>query len=68
VHDLIYLIDELSISVPEKYGKFVYKLNDASIPIRYPYDLNKLISVYNKDITGKIMENTKEVKEWIKQQ
>ena len=68
VHNLLYIVDELKLEMPENYVKFVFRLNDVSIPTRYPQELRKLISVYNKANTKLILDTTKELQQWIKEQ
>ena len=67
-HNLIYLLDKAGLMPGEKIGKFMVKLNEANIATRYPDDLSALQRNYTKEITVVILEKTREVLEWIKQQ
>ncbi len=68
VHNLVYLISKTGINPPETTGKFIVKLNEANIAIRYPESLENLQKAYTKNITQDIILNTKEALAWIKQQ
>ena len=43
-------------------------LNKISVPTRYPDDLRKLSQSYSEERTLAILNQTKEVQEWIKKQ
>lgn len=68
VHNLIYFLNQLKIQPPVEIGKFIIKLNEASVATQYPEDLDKIIRNYTKAITQNIIENTKEALTWIKAQ
>jgi len=65
-HNLVYLLKKINIRPPEKVGKFIVKLNEASVVTRYPEDIEKLQQQYTKDVTKNILEESKKVLEWIK--
>jgi HEPN domain-containing protein len=67
-HNLIYLLNKMEITPPEETGKFIVKLNEASIPTRYPENLTKLQQVYSGTIVKNILENATELLIWIKAQ
>ena len=67
-HSLIYFVEKLELSIPDDYRKFIFMLNDVSIPTRYPEDLRKLIRVYTKTQTQEILTKTKKIMQWIKEQ
>lgn len=67
-HNLISLANELEIKLPEEEGKFVVKINSASIVTRYPEDLEELKKQYTKDIVKDMLEKAKKVIKWIKSQ
>ena len=67
-HNLLYFVEKLQLQLPEEYHKFVFTLNDVSIPTRYPEDLRKLIRVYTKPQTQEMLSKTKELLQWIKEQ
>lgn len=68
VHNLIYLLNKTSISPPETVGRFIVKLNEASVATRYPDELSTLIKNYPEPIVSDILAQAKEVLKWIKMQ
>ena len=67
-HNLIYLIEKTKLKPDDEDYKFIFQLNDVSIPTRYPEDLRKLIRVYKKATTQEMMVKTKKILKWIKEQ
>ena len=67
-HNLIYLFNEIGIKPPEELGKFIVKLNEASIPTRYPENLANLQKQYNEVAVKDILTNGRKVIKWINQQ
>lgn len=67
-HNLIYLLNEIGIKPPTEPGRFIVKLNEASIPTRYPENLTKLQQVYSETIVKDILSKGKELTTWIKRQ
>jgi HEPN domain-containing protein len=67
-HNLIYLLNEIGISPPKVTGKLIIKLNEASIPTRYPESLAKLQQIYSETAVKNILTNSKELIIWIKRQ
>lgn len=65
-HNLLYLIEKIKLDVPEKLYDFIFSLNRASIPTRYPDDLRRIIKDYPKSITEDILKKSKEVLKWLK--
>jgi HEPN domain-containing protein/predicted nucleotidyltransferase len=47
-HDLIYLVKKSELEIPEKHLVFIGKINTASIPTRYPDDLQPRIEGISK--------------------
>jgi len=68
VHNLQYFIKKLSLNLTDEDNEFVFILNDASIPTRYPDDLRKLVNVYTKEKAGDILDKTNKLNEWLKKQ
>lgn len=66
-HNLIYLLNRMDIKPPEEPGRFIARLSEASIPIRYPENLAKLQQIYTKGVVNKILTDGKECIVWIKQ-
>ncbi|MBC8391034.1 MAG: HEPN domain-containing protein [Deltaproteobacteria bacterium] len=67
-HNLIYLLNEIGIKPPVEPGIFIVKLNEASVPTRYPENLTKLQQVYSETVVKDILSKGKELIEWIKRQ
>ena len=65
-HSLIYFVNKTEIKPPEHIGKFLVKLDQASVATRYPEDLVKLQSVYTQAVVKEILSQTKEALEWVK--
>ena len=67
-HNLIYLLNEIGFKPPLKLGKYIVKLNEVSIPTRYPENLVKLQNLYNENVVRDILTQGKDLKAWIKRQ
>jgi HEPN domain-containing protein len=68
LHNLIYFVDKIGLAlIPEQFD-FISMLNKVSVPTRYPDDLQKLITVYTRERTVTILQQTKTIQEWIKKQ
>ncbi len=67
-HSLIYFVDKLDLELKETTYEFLFMLNKISVPTRYPDDLRKLFAAYTTERTETILNQTKEVQLWIKQQ
>jgi len=67
-HSLMYFVEKIELKLSDSDDEFVFKLNKVSIPTRYPEDLQKLFNVYTNDRTKSILEETKKLQAWIKQQ
>jgi HEPN domain-containing protein len=67
-HNLVWLAEEIKMEFPVNLYRFVFQLNDASLPTRYPQELASSIKFYSKEITLEILNKTKELQQWIKNQ
>ena len=67
-HNLIYLLNEIGIKPPEQPGKFIVKLNEASVPTRYPESLAKIQKIYTETVVDDILTEGKKALSWIKKQ
>lgn len=65
-HNLVYLINKVGFKPPEEIGRFLVKLNQASIVTRYPEDLAVLQREYTQTIVKEILSKTRGTLEWIK--
>ncbi|MCB0003273.1 MAG: HEPN domain-containing protein [Anaerolineae bacterium] len=66
-HDLIYLVKKSEVQLPQPFLEFIGKINNASIPTRYPEDLQRALADYPKPIARSYLEQTTEVIGWLKQ-
>lgn len=64
--DLGYLIGRLQLQLPNDMNDFVGKINSASVPTRYPEDLNKMLKLYPKSVAEDYLKQTKEVIAWLR--
>ncbi len=67
-HSLIYFVEKLELKMEDSNYEFLFSLNKISVPTRYPEDLRKLVTAYSKERTENILNRTKEIQLWIKQQ
>lgn len=68
VHNLVYLLNKIGVKPSEPTGKFLIKLNEASIVTRYPEELDKLQKDFTQPVVKEILLKSKEALEWIKTQ
>ena len=60
--------DQRQLELPKEKGKFIVKINSASVLTLYPEDLEKIKKLYTKDVVKDILDKNKEVIAWIKNQ
>ncbi|MFH1441665.1 MAG: HEPN domain-containing protein [Candidatus Omnitrophota bacterium] len=65
---MVYFLNQIELKPAESIGRFIIKLNEASVATRYPEDLEEINKNYTKVVVQDIIVHTKEVLEWIKQQ
>ncbi|HXK27040.1 MAG TPA: HEPN domain-containing protein [Candidatus Binatia bacterium] len=68
VHNLIYLLNKIGIKPAEPIGRFIVKLNEASVATRYPEEIGKLQKDFTRRIVKDILSKGRETLEWIKKQ
>jgi HEPN domain-containing protein len=68
VHNLIYLLNKIGIKPPEAIGRFIVKLNEASVVTRYPEEIRKLQKDFTQKIVKNILAEGRKTLEWIKKQ
>lgn len=64
-HDLIYLAKQANAALEPGLYEFVSKLNNASVPTRYPADLQRTLSEYTEQVANSYLRQTKEVAKWL---
>lgn len=67
-HNLLYFVEKMDLSMSKSQYDFLFTLNKISVPTRYPEDLRKLFTAYTQERTALILNQTKELQLWIKQQ
>ncbi len=65
-HDLIYLVKNGKLELPERHLDFIGKINTASIPTRYPDDLQRALKEYPKSVAEDYLSQTQEILKWLK--
>ena len=68
VHNLLFLIETVGLTLPDDLYEVVFSLNRASIPTRYPEDLKKMQKDYSRQKTGNLLVQSKEVLKWLKKE
>lgn len=68
VHNLVFLIEKIGLELPKVLYDWVFAVNRVSIPTRYPETLTKLQKDFDKERTKQILEQSKEVLQWLKAQ
>ena len=66
-HDLIYLVKKCELELPETYLDFIGKINTASIPTRYPDDLQRALKEYPKSVAKDYLKQTQEILKCLKE-
>lgn len=67
-HNLLFLIKEAGIDLPEGLSDFIFKLNRESVVTRYPEDIRRMSKDYNAKNVLEIQNNSKEVLEWLRKE
>ena len=67
VHNLIFFVEKLNLKMPEELFDFIYSLNQASVPTRYPEDLARMRTYYNKQRVNDMISRTREALKWLKE-
>jgi HEPN domain-containing protein len=65
-HDLIFLLKEGGLTPQPERLEFIGKINNASIPTRYPADIQRALKDYNQTIAQTYLDATIEVAKWLK--
>lgn len=61
-------MEKVGISLPNLLSDTVFELNRASIPTRYPENLQQMKKDYSKRKTVHLLSGTKEVLKWLKKE
>lgn len=65
-HNLMYFISKAGLMLPEEIQEFLFDINQASIPTRYPENLSKISKEYTSGRVTEIIINSREVLAWVK--
>ena len=66
-HNLYHLTKCIDLDIPVQFRQLFADINAASLPVRYPEDLEKLSAQYNKEVAQTYLKQTKECHQWLKQ-
>ncbi|MBI1996336.1 MAG: HEPN domain-containing protein [Deltaproteobacteria bacterium] len=64
-HNLLYLLEKMKLTLPEDLFDFISTLNRVSIPTRYPDDLQRILKDYDKKKTKEVLDQSKQVLQWL---
>ena len=67
-HNLMLLLNRVSIRPPKGIDVALASLNEAHIPTRYPEEIGVIQQRYPEPVVRKILDQGKETLEWIKKQ
>jgi len=65
-HNLIYLSKTINLRVPESHLQTLESLNDLSIVMRYPEDIDSLIKSFRKERVEEYLKKTKALLKWLR--
>ncbi|MBI4518011.1 MAG: HEPN domain-containing protein [Deltaproteobacteria bacterium] len=66
IHDLLYFVRGLDLTLAARDGDFVAAINRASVPTRYPEDLAKMVGLYPYRTARSYLSKTKRVIKWLR--
>jgi HEPN domain-containing protein len=66
-HDLIYLIKKAELTLSQAHLEFVGRINNASLPTRYPDDIRRAIKDYPEAVSREYLDKTTEIIRWLKE-
>ena len=66
-HDLIYLVKNSGLTVPQPHLDFIGKINNANIPTWYPEDLQCAVRDYPESVARDYLLKAREATQWLKQ-
>ena len=65
IHNLLYLLEKMKLTLPEALFDFISTLNRVSVPTRYPDDLQRILKDYDKKKTRDVLDQSKKVLQWL---
>jgi HEPN domain-containing protein len=67
-HDLLYLVQRTRLSPPAKTTEGLARINELSVPTRYPDELKKMQRVFTARRTQDILAETREALKWLRRE
>ena len=64
----VLLVKKSGVKIPQEHLEFIGKINSASIPTRYPEDLNRMVSQYTRRTVSSYIVRTTKVLQWLRKQ
>jgi HEPN domain-containing protein len=55
----------MKLTLPEALFDFISTLNRVSVPTRYPDDLQRILKDYDKKKTKEVLDQSKQVLQWL---
>lgn len=65
-HDLILLSKKAKADMEPEHYLFISKLNNASIPTRYPSDMQAMLAEYTEQVAASYLRQTEQVAQWLR--
>jgi HEPN domain-containing protein len=66
IHNLMKLTKRAKLEIPEALNSIIVELNEASIPTRYPEELQQSLGIYTKQFSKRVLQETEETLKWLK--
>ncbi len=68
IHNLIHLAQKTEMTLPDNLKDFFQRIDNVSVATRYPEDLRTLSKEFDKETAKRILNETKRMIKWLKQQ
>jgi HEPN domain-containing protein len=65
-HNLMYLVRKAGLEVPPDILDFLGDINNECVPTRYPRDIAKLVSKFDREMAGSYLRSTREAIKWLR--
>lgn len=65
-HDLLYRVRNADLELTKDHLEFIGRINNASIPTRYPDDIERVLREYSEPVAHEYFEKKTEVIDWLK--
>ncbi len=66
IHNLVKLAERAKLKIPAAFNNVIVELNEASIPTRYPDDLQRSLNVFTKQFSERVLRETQETLKWLR--